>query len=146
VRWIGGLAAALVLGLVLGYIVHDQVTGTPTTTVVHIVTTAPPPQPTHDLSIVVQGANGGCLRQSLAGHTFALRRPGDGLSEGEVLALAGSADMSQDGCRYTSHFSIHPRLGFFVVSDEGGYHDWGPFDSNNLAGAADRSSARIRAG
>jgi hypothetical protein len=65
---------------------------------------------------------------NLTTKTFALRAPGNGLTEGRVLALADSFDAA--GCTTFVTFTISPALGFFVVSD--GSASWGPFSYDSV--------------
>jgi hypothetical protein len=132
-RWIGGIALALALGAAGGYLARGQVVHTRISTVVQILTTAPPPPATHALTVIVQGHNGGCLAASLEGHTLAIRRPSNGISEGEILGLPKFAVMEANGCRFDIGYRISPTLGFFVIADTSGLGDeWGPFDSHDL--------------
>lgn len=106
-------------------------------------TTAAPPQPSSagQLNATITGAKSGCLKDAQGGlaavpspsDSFDLRRPGNGLSEGDVVAVPTSVLGSTDGCSVTLTFAIGADLGFFVVFDETDSLSWGPFDSHNLA-------------
>jgi hypothetical protein len=133
-RWIGLAVVVLALGVAGGYFARGQIVHTRTSTVVQIVTTAPLPPATHVLSVVVQGHDGGCLSDSLEGHTFEIRRPSNGISAGEILALPKVSFMEKDGCRFVIGYKISPDLGFFVIDDTAGYGSWGPYDSHDLGG------------
>lgn len=130
------IPVALVAGAVLGYALRGE--RTRTTTVVQVVTTAPPPPATHHLAAIVQGKDGGCLSTSstypaITSHTFTLRRPGNGLTNGDVVGVALSAAMDNTGCDLDVTFSIGPGLGFFMVVDDTTSNGWGPFDSNQMS-------------
>lgn len=101
--------------------------------------TTQPPTP-GPLTATITGPNGGCLKDAPSGlsatptssDSFDLRRPGNGLSEGNVVAVPASVQGSADGCFVTLSFAIGTNLGFFVVFDETDGLSWGPFDSHNL--------------
>ena len=127
---------ALVAGAVLGYELRGE--QTKTTTVVQVITTASPPPATHHLAAIVQGVKGACLStsatyQAITSHTFTLRRPGNGLTNGDVVGVALSAAMDNAGCNLDVNFSIGPSLGFFMVNDDSTTDSWGPFDSHQMA-------------
>ena len=125
---------ALVEGAALGYVAHGS--RTKTVTVVQIETTQAPPPATHVLDVTVEPKGGGCITTDsnytdLNQDTWVLRRPGNGDSEGDVVAVAQSAGYA--ACNLSVVFKISPNLGFFVVDDEQGSGSWGPFDSHQLA-------------
>jgi hypothetical protein len=103
---------------------------------------APKPQPPSagSLTATITGPDSSCLKDApsglsatpKSGDSFNLRRPGNGLSEGEVVAVPASVQGSVDGCSLTLSFAIGTNLGFFVVFDETDGLSWGPFDSHNL--------------
>ena len=105
--------------------------------------TTPPAASTGQLAATITGANGVCLPDVSAsltsaptsGDSFDLRRPGNGLTEGDVVAVPNEVAGNAGGCSVTLGFSIGTDLGFFVVVDETDGLSWGPFDSHNLAGA-----------
>jgi hypothetical protein len=128
------IPVVLVGGAALGYFVRG--THTKTVTVVQIETTQAPPPATHKLEVTVEPKGGGCITTDsnytgLNQHTWVLRRPGNGLSDGDVVAVAESAGYA--ACNLSIVFKISPNLGFFVVTDEEGTGSWGPFDSQQLA-------------
>ncbi len=130
----GLVPIALAGGVAIGFLARAE--RTKTVTVVQIQTQAPPPPATHRLTAIVEGANGVCLQsnQQLGSDTFTLRRPGNGLTDGEVVGVASSSGMDNAGCDLLIAFSTSPDLGFFVVSDDTKGSTWGPFDSHQLAG------------
>ena len=107
----------------------------PTTT----ASTAAAPQ---QLTATVMGSNGVCLpdvkassglaQAPTAADTFDLRRPGNGVSEGNVLAVTTDVQNTQGGCSIVLNFTVGTGLGFYVVVDETAGLSWGPFDSHNL--------------
>jgi hypothetical protein len=126
---------ALIGGAALGFLARGS--QTKTVTVIQIETTQAPPPATHVLDVTVQPKGGGCLttdpayaNTNIAQHGWTLRRPGNGSSEGDVVAVAESAGYA--ACNLSLVFKINPNLGFFVVNDEEG-GQWGPFDSHQLA-------------
>jgi hypothetical protein len=123
---------ALAAGGVIGFLARPE--RTKTTTVVQIQTQAPPPPATRELVARIQGSEGGCLLsdQIFTTDTFTLRRPGNGLTEGDVVGVAESMSMDSTQCYLNVTFSISPELGFFSVHDDNkGFH-WGPFDSKQM--------------
>lgn len=104
------------------------------------VTNASPSNSLGELTAVITGANGRCLKSMstdisaapTAGDSFDLRRPGNGLTEGDVVAVPSNVQGSTDGCSITLRFRIRRKLGFFVVFDETDHLSWGPVDSRNL--------------
>lgn len=130
------IPVALIGGAAAGF--FAQSSKTKIVTVVQIQTQAPPPPATKRLDAFVQGNGGTCLSASgnyadLPRHTFTLRRPGNGLSEGDVVAVAQAETMDSINCNLDVAFKISPNLGFFVVSDDSGGGSWGPFDSHQLS-------------
>lgn len=129
------IPVALIGGLALGFLARGA--RTKTVTVVQIETTQPPPPATHGLDVTVEPKGGGCITTDsnytgLSRHTWVLRRPSNGISEGDVVAVAQSAGYA--ACNLSLVFKINPNLGFFVVDDEeGSGGSWGPFDSHQLA-------------
>jgi hypothetical protein len=110
---------------------------TTTTTVVQIQTVAPPPPVSRELTAILQGQDGTCLSATshadMTSDTFTLRRPGNGLTNGDVIGVADGSQMDDTGCNLSVTFGISPSLGFFVVSDDNSGSAWGPFDSHQLA-------------
>lgn len=103
-------------------------------------TTTPASTSSGQLTATITGANGACLKGTpsglsaapTSGDSFDLRRPGNGLSEGAVIAVPTSVLGSADDCSVTLNFAIGTNLGFFVVFDETDGLSWGPFDSHNV--------------
>lgn len=129
------IPVALAAGLAIGFFGRGQ--RTKTTTVVQIQTQAPPPPANHTLTAEVQGPNGTCLSALSSSNqptndTFTLRRPGNGLTSGEVVGVADSASMDEAGCNLDVQFRVGADLGFFVVADDNKGSSWGPFDSRSL--------------
>jgi hypothetical protein len=129
------LPLALLGGAVLGYFGRGQ--QTKTTTVVQVQTVAAPPPATHLLRAFVQGTNGQCVTavtsDDLSTHAWTLRRPGNGLTDGDVVAVAQTDAMDTSGCNFDVTFKISPKLGFFMVSDDSKGNSLGPFDSQQMA-------------
>jgi hypothetical protein len=129
------LPFVLVAGAAIGYFVRAE--KPKTVTVVQIQTQAPLPPATHRLTALIQGPNDGCISASrhsgITSDTLTLRRPGNGLTDGEVIGVADSGAMDNSSCNYDIVFSISPSLGFFVVSDDIQGVTWGPFDSHKMA-------------
>jgi hypothetical protein len=125
------LPFALVGGAALGYAVHDGKGRT--TTVVEIRTQTAPLAATQKLRVVIEGPGYQCILTSISSDTITLRKPGNDLQRGAVIALADSEGFNKSGCGWVVTFSINPQVGFFVVSDEDQQLRWGPFDSHQLA-------------
>jgi hypothetical protein len=125
---------ALVAGVALGFVARNA--RTKTVTVVQIETTQAPPPATRILAVTVEPKGGGCITtdtnySSLNNDTWTLRRPSNGISAGDVVAVAQSAGYA--ACNLSVVFKISPNLGFFTVADEQTSDSWGPFDSHQLA-------------
>jgi hypothetical protein len=129
----GLVPIALAAGAVGGFLARAE--RTKTVTVVQIETQAPPPPATHSLTAIIQGANGACLPSTklLTTDTFLLRRPSNGLTEGDVVGVASSSAMDGGRCYLVVNFSTSVNLGFFVVNDFTTSSTWGPFDSRQVA-------------
>jgi hypothetical protein len=130
------LPVALVAGAVLGYFGRGQ--QTKTTTVVQVQTVAAPPPATHVLTAVVQGGDGQCLTAAhpetdYTSHAWTLRRPGNGLTEGDVVGVSEREEFDDSSCNLDVTFKISPKLGFFMVRDDSGSASWGPFDSQQMS-------------
>jgi len=69
----------------------------------------------------------------ITSHTFTLQRPGNGLTEGDVVAVAESLVMDKADCDLDVMFKISPSLGFFDVDDNDATGEWGPFDSHQMS-------------
>lgn len=85
--------------------------------------------------MTIEPKGGGCITTDsnytgLTQHTWVLRRPSNGISEGDVVAVAQSAGYA--ACNLSLVFKINPNLGFFELADEQGAGSWGPFDSHQL--------------
>ena len=130
------LPIALLGGAVAGY--FGRGTQTKTTTVVQIQTVAAPPPATHVLTAIVQGSNGGCLTAAspdtdYTTHAWTLRRPGNGVTNGDVVGVAEISNSTHSTADIDITFKIAPSLGFFTVSDDSTSDSWGPFDSHQMA-------------
>jgi hypothetical protein len=130
------LVVLLAAGFGAGYAVRGMATKARTTTVVQEQTVAPPPPATRVLDAEVRGPSGGCMttdsnRSNILQDTFTLRSPGNGLTEGGVVATAEKLAFAD--CQLEVYFKISPNLGFFDVTDEQTSDQWGPFDSRQLA-------------
>lgn len=87
------------------------------------------------LTATVRGGNGVCLpdvkASSLLAHaptpadTFDLRRPGNGVTEGNVVAVTTDVQSVQAGCSIVLNFAVGTGLGFYVVVDETAGLSWG---------------------
>lgn len=124
---------ALIGGAALGFLARSE--RTKTVTVVQIETTQAPPPATQMLDVTIEPKGGGCITtdsnySGLNQHTRVLRRPSNGISDGDVVAVAESVGYA--ACNLSIVFKISPNLGFFVVTDEEGTGSWGPFDSHQL--------------
>jgi hypothetical protein len=128
---------ALIGGAAAGYLARGS--QTKTVTVVQIETTQAPPPATHKLTAVVRSKDGSCLATNtnysdITQHTFVLRRPSNGVSDGDVVAVAQSIAYDGEGCDLNVVFKISPKLGFFVVHDDSAASgSWGPFDSSQMS-------------
>ena len=118
----------LIAGAVGGYVVR----GTQTATVVQVQTVAPPPPATHSLTAHIGETGGGCMVADLSADTFILRRPGNGLTEGDVVGVAEDKTPVESGCALQVTFLVSADTGFFVVTDETKSVHWGPYDSRTL--------------
>lgn len=103
-------------------------------------TTAAAPSASQQMTATVTGAKGVCLPEvsssaPTAADSFALRRPGNGLTEGNVVAVPTSVQNVGNGCSIALTFNVGTKLGFYVVFDETDGLSWGPFDSRNLPAA-----------
>jgi hypothetical protein len=130
------IPVAFLGGVALGYGLGGE--RTKTTTVVQVVTTAPPPPANHHLAAVVEGVDGACLSTDagyadIVTHTFTLRRPGNGLTNGDVVGVAETSHVDSSGCNLDVTFAMSPNLGFFAVSDDNAGETWGPFDSHQMS-------------
>lgn len=129
---------ALIGGAALGFLARGA--QTKTVTVVQIETTQAPPPATHKLTAVVRAKDGSCLSSDtnysdVMQHAFVLRRPSNGISDGDVVAVAQEMTYDTAGCDLDVVFKISPNLGFFVVHDDSGSGgSWGPFDSSQMGG------------
>lgn len=93
------------------------------------------------LTATITGKNSSCLRGAsssglssapTSADTFDLRRPGNGLTEGDVLAVPTNKQSGSGGCSIVLTFNIGTDLGFYVVYDESAGVSWGPFDASQL--------------
>lgn len=115
---------------------------TSTVTIVQVQTVAPPPTATKTLTAIVQGHGGAsCLTASATGqemvsHAFVLRRPGNGLTDGDVVGVAEDSSLDAALCNLVLTFRISPNVGFFSVHDATSGIQWGPFDPQQLAARA----------
>jgi len=131
---------ALIGGAVAGFLARGATTKT--VTVVQIETTQAPPSATHKLTAVVRSKDGSCLSTNtnysdILQHTFVLRRPSNGISDGDVVAVAQEMTYDTAGCDLDVVFKISPKLGFFVVHDDSGTNgSWGPYDSGQMSARA----------
>jgi len=109
---------------------------------VQIETTQAPPPATHKLTAVVRAKDGSCLAtdtnySDILQHTFVLRRPSNGISDGDVVAVAQEMTYDTAGCDLNVVWKISPKLGFFVVHDDSGSGgSWGPFDAGQMSARA----------
>jgi hypothetical protein len=86
----------------------------------------------------VQGSNGQCLTAAspdtdFTTHAWTLRRPGNGVTNGDVVGVAEKEQLDNSTCDLDITFKIAPSLGFFTVSDDSSGDSWGSFDSHQMA-------------
>jgi hypothetical protein len=107
-------------------------TVTRTVTVTKTVTVEQPAPSPESITLEVTITAQDCSKVPSARDTFSLRKPGNGLTESDVLAVASSVTAGAEGCTLNVMFDITPDVAFFVVHDEIGGESWGPFSYDQV--------------